>query len=704
MTSSPSSQLNIATLARSFLAACIARAFTPPPDIPIWRWADIKVWLQSEDAAEPGPYRSEKPPWTRRLQELARHPFMWVWDYDAARWTKVRVTEVNIQKSTQSGFTEAILNIIRWIATFLGRNVIYAIDSIDEAKKIARRLLRSLKFLDPGIFTGDPDDITKTEFILRGMELLFIGSFSPGKFANKQAWLVVSEEVEEHGQASGDTSSLRNLKYRKKTQRDGLQVNTGKPKLEGGPINKAWKRGNREEFHIRCPHCQHLQWINHRAEEIDSPFTENFVTFEDPDTGGNVTLPVPLPRGETRKIRTGRLIYDHCKDLMGNWDELRILREVFFECGQCGGRIEEHQKQSLGLEAAGRDALLGWLPTVIGTPGIVSQHMSDLLSTDQESSWGQIVLELVTAKKEGRAELMGVVNNRFGNAWREELVKTEETDILANVAGRGDLNRLCPPYRRGRIPFVPGTMLLGSDVGETYARWVLLAAMPDLENAAVIDFGEELDPESIVEIILKHTWPCDADGKKHRIAMGAVDAKFRRMEVLRCCWHVFKNGNRRLIPMSGIGGRAARGVRMWTFVPVEGYGGKGIRNKNFKRLNYNDREAKNHLYIDCLRKRNKRIFMPSDLFGKDGKPKDQEAQRFVEELCAEQLIDGPNGPMWDEEPGPNHYGDALKNAVTLLRFLTKKHFVGEHPEQGEAEPTALSVPTPFAKANRGRGD
>lgn len=671
MTSSPNSRLNIPALARSLLAGFIARAFTPPPDIPIWKWADQWVWLQNEDAAEPGPYRSEKTAWTRRLQELARRPYMWVWDFEAQRWTKVRVNEINIQKSTQSGFTEAILNFIRWMATFAARNVIYLIDSADQAKKIARRLLRSLKLLDAGIFTGDPDDIKTAEFILRGMEVVFGGSFSPGTAANKQAPVVISDELEDHGKQTGDTTADRNLKYRKKTSRDGIQFTLSKPKLAGGPINKALKRGDIEEFHIRCPHCSHLQWINHRTEELDTPFSENFITFEDPDTGESITLPVPLPRGETRKIRTGRLVYDHCKDLMGNWDELRILREVFYECGKCQVRIEEHQKQQLALEAAGRDSMLGWLPTAIGTPGIVSMHMGDLLSTDQESTWGQIILELVTAKKEGRQELQGVINNRFGNAWREELVKTEETDILANVAGRGDLNRLCPPYRRGRIPFVPGTLLLGSDVGETYARWVLIAGMADFENAAVIDFGEELDPESIVEIILKKTWPCDADGKQHRIAMGGIDAKYRRMEVLRCCWHVFKNGNRRLIPMSGIGGRAARGVRMWTFVPVEGYGGKGIRNKNFKRLNYNDYQAKNHFYIDCLRKKNKRIFMPADLFGKDNKPADIEAQRFVDELCAEELLEDG----WNEDPPPNHYGDALKNAVTLLRFLTKKHFV-----------------------------
>jgi hypothetical protein len=122
------------------------RAFTPPPDIEIWEWADENVLLQNEDAAEPGSYRSAKTPWTRRLQELIRRPEMWVWSWDPAQTVtsaspSPRSTSM---KSSQSGFSEACLNGIRWRATYRPCNVIYAIDSADEAKKIARRLLRSL--------------------------------------------------------------------------------------------------------------------------------------------------------------------------------------------------------------------------------------------------------------------------------------------------------------------------------------------------------------------------------------------------------------------------------------------------------------------------------------------------------------------------------------------------------------------------------
>jgi phage terminase large subunit GpA-like protein len=284
--------VNYAQFAHGLLAQAIARAFTPPPDIPIYDWADENVWLYSEDAAEPGPYRSNKTCWTRRLQELGRNPVMWCWDYNAQCWTKVRVTEINIQKSTQSGFTEAILNFIRWIASFVQRNVIYLVDSQDQGKKIARRLLRSLKRLDPGIFSGDSDDIKSLEFLLRGMEVIFGGSFSGTTTAQKQAPVVVSDEIEEHQKsAAGDTSATRNLKYRKKTSTGGIQFNLSKPKLQGGPINRLFNRGDREEFHIACPHCHYLQPIIpayqnscSQTTEIDTPFSDKFQLI-DADTG-----------------------------------------------------------------------------------------------------------------------------------------------------------------------------------------------------------------------------------------------------------------------------------------------------------------------------------------------------------------------------------------------------------------------------------
>jgi hypothetical protein len=89
-----------------------------------------------------------------------------------------------------------------------------------------------------------------------------------------------------------------------------------------------------------------------------------------------IILPVPLPLGKTRKIKTGKLCYHHCKDLLGGWDMLRVLNDTYFECGNCKQRIDESDKHRLALEAADRDPqMLGWLPTAIGTQASCRAHV-----------------------------------------------------------------------------------------------------------------------------------------------------------------------------------------------------------------------------------------------------------------------------------------------------------------------------------------
>jgi hypothetical protein len=672
------------------VARALARAFAAIPTLKIWAWADIHVQLMNEDAAEPGPYRSGKTPWTRRIQELFQYPFMYCWDFAASVWVKVAVTEVNVQKSSQSGFSEACLNGIRWLATFRPRNVIYAIDSAVEAKKIARRLLRSFKFLDRSIFTGDPDDIKTLEFLLRGMELLFYGSFSPGKFANKQAPVTISDEVEEHGRFI-----LRDLASRRKTSSGGLQINLSKPKLKGGPINVAFERGDREEFMVPCPHCGLMQPLTFFAEERESPFSDEMMNIVDEQTGELLArLPRPLPLGEKRKIRTGRLVFDHCKNLLGHWDRLRVLRETYYECAGCLGQIDEGAKRRM-IDRA------DWQPTEVeGSPGTVSQTISDLYSEDELSSWGRLALEYLDAKAESHDALQAFYNHRLGKVWAEEANTTQVSDLLANVAGRSIwfvdapntegqvvrniftdqasaerlvavnqarhvdspiIHSACPPYQRGTVPFplyrvragAPGIMILGSDVGGNYARWAIIGVHPNLRDAAVIDWGEELDPDSIRELARDKTWPLRHTGEKCRVVSGWMDARWRTGDVYKTC---LSSGGV-FIPTKGLGGTAAVSVKLWSFVHVTSYG------KKFRELHYNDQRAKDAMYIDRIKKMRKRLWLPVDC---------EDDPVFMEELCQERQKQDKRGRwIWDDEVTKNHYGDAIKEALLGLDFMTR---------------------------------
>jgi hypothetical protein len=701
---------------RSPIARALGRAFTPPPDIEIWQWADENVLLQNEDTAEPGEYRSAKTPWTKRIQELIRKPEMWVWRWDAEHpaggtYVRVAVTEINVQKSSQSGYSEACLNGIRWRAVFRPCNVIYAIDSADEARKIARRLLRSFQFLDQSIFTGDPDDLKTLEFQLRGMELFFYGSFSTGKFANKQAPLNVNDEVEEHGKYILDDSASR-----KKLTTGGLQINLSKPKLKGGPINRAFERGNQEEFFVPCPHCQHLQYLTFFPEERDVPFSEDFI-WVNPETGENfdsppehvtghrslVTLPKPLPLGQTRKLKTGRFVFEHCKNLLGRWDLYRVQTETYYECAGCHGKIEEHHKRWMIDRGV-------WLPLEIASsPGIVSQQMSDFYGEEELCTFGKIADDYIQKKNQpplattGESPLQFFYNHRCGKPWSEEASKTTVADILLNRAGnplwfvdapntQGQLIRniftdeksadrlslaskargidapvihsACPPYKRGEIPFTlyaktpgktPPALIIGSDVGGNYARWVAIGVHPNLLDAAVIDWGEELDPDSIRLIVANHAWPMRLEPeKKIRVFSAWMDARWRPTDVYQAC--LASRGV--MQPTKGLGGAAALTVKLWSYIHVSSY------HKQFFELHYNDQRAKDAMYHTRIKKMRRRLWFPVDV---------AEDPVFLDELCNEHQEQDRRGRWYwpDDADGPNHYADALKEALLGFDFMTR---------------------------------
>ena len=636
----------------SILPDAFARAFAELPPKPIWDWADRTVWLVSQSATESGLYRSAKTPWTRRMQEVARELVMPVWSWKESRWVWVSVREYTAMKSSQAGLSEGALNIVRWRAKHDPCNVIYGIDTREEAKNIVERLIPTLADIDPGIFTGDDDDVGTYVARLRDMIVWFIGSFSTGKFANKQAPLRILDEIEEHG----SKGTIRELQSRGKTADDGLQINLSKPKFSGGPIHKAYERGNQEHYFFRCPACQHVQWPSFFETAVETCMDfQNLQEVQHPN-GRTVLLPTPYPEGQTRPIRTSQVVFDHCRTPLGEWDKLRMLDEAAIQCAGCGHLIAENEKRALMQTA-------WWMPTAHGTPGSISQQISDLFSSDLASSLGHLSMEYLDAKKEGLDGIAKFYNHRLGLPYTHEVNVTRETDIRANIAGASE-GDACEPFKRGTVPFTPSCLILGGDVGGNYAKWALGAVHQNLADVAVIDWGEELDPNAVAEIINTKTWPMASDGKPVRIYYGFMDAKFRKSEVYRACLAV---PGRRLIPTAGLGGAAARSGKAWSYHQVATY------QKSLKELTYNDRDAKDELYVARLKKRRSRIWFPIDVMG------DPE---FVQELCAEELIRDDHGrTKWNEHPGANHYGDCVKDIITGLRFLTRKQQVqtGEAP-------------------------
>jgi hypothetical protein len=303
-----------------------------------------------------------------------------------------------------------------------------------------------------------------------------------------------------------------------------------------------------------------------------------------------------------------------------------VLTESYIECGYCSGKITEgHEKTALVAQAE-------WLPTAIGTPGVVSQHISDLYSSDSASSIGNIALEFLDVKND-RVKLQGWWNHRLGCDFKEGTSENTDDDIRRNMT---------IPYRRGTIPFVPTALLLGSDIGMAYARWIVAAMRAD-GFLAIFDWGNEAHPNSVAEIVLEKSWPLrDDPSQLLKISSGAMDAKYRKEAARAAC--LATNG--RMFPAIGLGGITQRHPLCWNKYE------KGFP-RWFGYWSFNDHDAKSSLYIDRYKNRSPGICFPTDVF------RLEHSERFVEEITKESLVEEEGDAEWDNAH-PNHFGDALK--------------------------------------------
>lgn len=510
----------------SLLPELLARVFVTHPTMPVWQWADENVWLTGQMAAVPGPYDSSKTPWTRRMQDIigtGRDPR-----------TGKRVRQYTAMKSSQSGFTEGVLNAIRYRVRFAPCNVVYVINSMKKARDINEmRVLPSLRRLGEDILGNDEDKITGLKLTLPTCVLWFYGSGASGDLASNQATIIVCDEVEEHQQQAGDTSTTTNALSRMKTAEDGVFVLISKPKLAGGIIDREFQNGNCEEWMVPCPHCDFRQAL----------LTEN-------------------------------LVFSHCKDLLGQWDKARLLEETWVKCQnpECGLPIEERHKQAMGAQGE-------WVATnPVADPEHVSQHVSDLLSPFPDARWGRLALRIIAAAGD-MSEKQGIRNHVDGLPWAMRASKTEKENILA----------LRRAYRRGHIPIPfmgrPFSLLGGSDIGMDHARWAVVAFARDGE-AWLIDWGSEQAPVEVVDLMWERKWDC-GDGDPMEVEFGLMDAKYRKEEVYQACL-----GSRGIIYPSMGAGVSRRSIN-FTQLPQlrKGFGVFTYADDDAKHHLYNERIA-----------------------------------------------------------------------------------------------------------------
>ena len=489
----------VLTPERSFLHGLADSCFKITPTLPAWAWAAENVWLGEKMAATPKLYDPEQTPWAKEWHLL---PFD-----DETR-------EAYVMKCSRSSFTETGLNIIRWMPENHPGNAAFLINSRDEAKKVSKvRLLDTLSKSAGAKLTGNPDDLTTHLISLINMDIVVSGSGAAGPFMQTWYRWCVLDELENHDDSTQETTTVDRARSRLVGVADGKIFAGSKPENAGGIIDLNYIRGTQEKWIVPCPRC---------SEHIELKFEY--------------------------------LRFGHCKELIG-WDLTRVLKETFYQCQCCGGRIDEHEKWD--MVNAGR-----WQPTpdaerrrppsgnaVAAEPGVRSFHISDLYSLWADLTWGFLAKEWLAAFviDPNLTKQKYFRTNHIGLPWDTLEMQLKEDSLLALIGGiteerEGRTVRLGQPFELAyhddefhtQLPFkFPFWLTITGDVQEHFIRFWVCAWNKDGE-CFLIDRGRVKDGDAFIELFRREYW-AEGDDQPHTIGDGLIDCGNDKLDVFRIC-------------------------------------------------------------------------------------------------------------------------------------------------------------------------
>ncbi|HVT74571.1 MAG TPA: terminase gpA endonuclease subunit [Lacunisphaera sp.] len=570
------------------------RVFAPACELNTWQFAQRHITL-SEKASptNPGPYDPDIAPHTKFFQEQLDNPL---------------VHQITIKKSSQSGFTQSVLNKIVKCVAVEPVNILYTIDSLNEIKRVAHDRLKPMLEMCPlsaQVIKDDEDaELQTLTFYLRDMSVYLSGGGSIGAVANKSIGLGIVDEADKIPRMTGNHGHVVDeVKSRFKTIENFKLVVMSAPNEEIDITTTEYRKGSQHKFHVPCPHC------------------------------GEFQLMVPE-----------RVVFGHCKRPDGDYDRERVKAEAHYSCIRAGtpecpdGRIFDHHKRGMALRGE-------WRPTNTNAePGHVSIECTDLYSLFPGARFGLIALDIIDSQH-NPAKKKAVWRDRFGQEWKTQraVITNEQIRALRGTYLRGTL-----PKDIGRQFVIP----LASDVQGDVRKWVR-GAFNRKDELFIVDYGASLAYDDLLieaDVPVKHP----ETGEEYRTPEGMIDEGFETKNVRAFCIRAAAAG-RPFYPAKGRGNVQTRGALV-SASPVAQDG------TEFEAYHFNDDEFKRGFYLDRIRDLNKIITGVSKV-PRLWLPADCEAE-FMAELCGEHLVPVPNPYgftryVW-EKKSTNDWGDAIK--------------------------------------------
>lgn len=614
-----------------------ADSFRPRYKGKVEDWARKEIELSSKESAEfSGAYDPDLNPLPTILFDVATGE-----EYD----------EAYIMKSSQSGFTLACLILICfWVSQFL-RNILYAIDSLNEVRRISTERLQPMLERCSSAqaqLSEDPDDMSNLTLSLKGLTIYLGGAGSVGAQANKSIGLAIVDETDTYKMSETRTESHPALLIADRLKRvltDSFYVALSKPDQWDSFINQNYLTGTRHKCYVPCPHCTGslqagLGWIKKPSGQLDG-WQE--ITWE--------------------KIR-----FDHCKDDAGAWDTDRVGKGTYMECEYCKGRIDERKHKPWMVKNR------QWRRTNFGQdkfrpkPRRFSCQVSDLYSTFPKASWGVLANEWIEALSN---------SDKRDNFRRGRLglpVRRKEVEI-----NEGHLQAMIGMYQYGHCPIKPDLVTLGSDRQADVYKWQIWAWSVERNEGWLVSYGQTISETDLVKFantpVIIDTWGDTPEAKRVNpiVLTGLVDEGHKTFTIRSFCLSTqFEIGGQTFLRFYPTKGAASAGVEMMKEEMFFTEDRREVPVVVFK-----DSSLKTLLYEEAIEDRAQLIEKR-----KRGEPTAAPLLHFpagidpsvLSEMCQEKrirIIRNYNFEMvWAEPKGTNDHGDAMK--YNLLAFIKAK--------------------------------
>ncbi len=440
----------------------VFRLFDPPPDITVSEWAIRNRVLPKGTTSRPGPFKPEK--FQVEMMDVVLNPL---------------VHEVVIQKSTQVGYSDAVINnICGYFIDADPKPIMLVQPTIENAKDYGKKRIKPMidscaalsAKIRPATTRRAGNTLGLKEF--PGGFLKLTGANSGAGLRSDPVPIVLFDEVDGYPlDVDGEGDPIAIGQRRTDGFADWKIVKGSTPAKPKGisPIERDFLRSDMRRFHVPCPFCgiKQILW------------------WRDPVTKGY------------------RLFYATNAD--GQVDQASVA----YVCASCQGKIPERFKQQM---------LNGgqWIAEFPDRP-IAGFHINALYSPWREN-WGALAQEWHEANREGNPEkLKAFINLRLGETWEEQGDAVEATALKSRLEAY-----------QAEVPDGVGILTAAVDVqgdrlecvvkgwGEKEESWLI--AYQQLFG----DPGQEAVWNELDSFLLS-TWD-HASGQKVRISVTMIDS------------------------------------------------------------------------------------------------------------------------------------------------------------------------------------